>query len=794
MKARRNSHVGAGLESAGTGSGSTGPESRVDRTTPAARARAQGVNAGLMSRRQFGSVLGIEAGALACASLAFNTLSTEVAHAAPVARPGSDPHGLLDGASTFVPKGFQGPNSPLGDMHGKVTAIRFHTNTVVGVNRNGSPRYTPSYASGGLVDSPAGVEKTINGVAFIEYTGEISGYVNRSNVANTEIVYGPIDEFGVDHTDEPVASHVRGGLKGICFILKIPRHGWNGVLVDFHTGGWPSSNGIYNNELDEIHLVSEGYAHVSSFASGYESKTDTNHNNDAYWENVVLSNTATTCRVQATRAPSDVYRTNMYTRDFAAVMKNLCGHVTGHPVARTYYMPRSASGNVALSLDTGRSGAVYYGNNYIPAFANCPCLPGGVSNPDYQPDAPMVFDGFLVYSPSTSQTRADLDPRVPISPAPMITMTGETDLPDGHFGGLVLPYYAHRAKAAAGDLADLWPDTNRTFFYHSFEHLPHFHQLTAVYALAKNGGGKYAYIDASGNMSFNNDGRGKELDVNWGRMIETYEFLQRPVPFNESLLGIITYFTYSEASFGGVMHQMLDNLHQCVTRGTMPPASNIDSYFYTKDPKTQAPYKRFPKFPEWPTVPPSPRPNADVIDTTAKMPPNYGATTVVPDIAGLANGLYRTALDYIAERGQDVLRFNRMTWRLPEDAARLGLYRSYGPFLEYVDRAFTEAELLGGVSVLDWNGQPLVTMTLPNGKRIPESGYKNHGAYVSAVAQAVKTLVKERLYDAYLAALHVAAAAQGDYPLTESRNVGEIPGHDSAQPSFISEAGVPEAD
>jgi hypothetical protein len=776
MKDDAEGRFGAGHQHASARRNSTGSERPDDRLLREPRKPALGLSTGRLSRRQFGKALGIEAGILASAGLALNTLSAAVAHAAPLAPPGSDPSELLDGASTFVRKQFQGPASPLGDMDSKVTAIRFHTNTVVGVNRDNSPRYTPSYEPGGLVGEPVGIDKNINGVEFIEYTGEMSGYVNRSSVASTEIVYGPIDEFGVDHTAEPVATHVRGGLKGICFILKIPRHGWNGVLVDFHTGDWPSPGGIYNNELDEIYLVSQGYAHVSSFASGFESKTDTNHSNDEYWESVVKKTRALTCRIAATRMPKEppatpesaVFSTNMYTRDFAAVMKNLCRYATGAPVSHTYFMPRGASGNAALTLATGRrsSDMRYYGNNYTPAFANCPRFPNGDSNPDFQPDAPMVFDGFLVYSPLSSQTRADLDPRVPISPAPMIVVTGESDAFGGHFGGLVLPYYAHRAKALAGDMAGAWPDTNRTFFYYSFEHLPHFPQLPSVFALAKNGSGRYVCLDASGNPSLNTDGQGRELDVNWARALETCEDLGVEL----DLLDVVTRAGYSHASLGGIMHRMLDTLHRYVTTGAQPPASNIDPYFFTVDPATQAYYKRYPKFPAF-TGAPTPRPRADVTDTKTTVL-TYGATKVF-DVSVDENGVYRAAMNYIDARGQDVLRFTKRTWRTPEDAARLGLYTSWGPFFEYIDRPFTEAELLGGFSALDWDGRPLVTMTLPNGKTLPESGYKNHGAYVSAVAHAVRTLVNERLYDAHLGALHVAAAAQAEYPLIVGQNPGD---------------------
>jgi len=112
--------------------------------------------------------------------------------------------------------------------------------------------------------------------------------------------------------------------------------------------------------------------------------------------------------------------------------------------------------------------------------------------------------------------------------------------------------------------------------------------------------------------------------------------------------------------------------------------------------------------------------------------------------------------------------------RTPDDAARLGLYQLFsGGLLEFIYYAFSESDLIKGFPALDWNGQPLVTLKMPNGKQIPQDGYENHGGYTSAATQAVQKLVQMRLWDPKLEQKFITDASHSDYPVTVSKNLGE---------------------
>jgi hypothetical protein len=107
-------------------------------------------------------------------------------------------------------------------------------------------------------------------------------------------------------------------------------------------------------------------------------------------------------------------------------------------------------------------------------------------------------------------------------------------------------------------------------------------------------------------------------------------------------------------------------------------------------------------------------------------------------------------------------------YRLPDDGARLGLYMTDG-FSEPVYRAFTPSELMNGFSPndpsrpLDWDGSPLVTLVMADGRRIPQDGYKNQAGYVAAVKEAADVLVNNRLFDPYIASIYVERAGQLDF-------------------------------
>jgi hypothetical protein len=236
--------------------------------------------------------------------------------------------------------------------------------------------------------------------------------------------------------------------------------------------------------------------------------------------------------------------------------------------------------------------------------------------------------------------------------------------------------------------------------------------------------------------------------------------------YDPSKLAVSTFipYFYSSVAGAGVYHQLLDNMHRHVTRGVPPPRSNIDSYWVS--------HNAFPKFP-------SEAMNQDIyvhdyqpsIDIA-----NYWRFNTDPGFPFAGKGLYRTVVDYL--RNNEVLALDFASRRVPEDAARLGLFVSNG-FVEYLYRTFTEAELINGFSAgdpnkpLDWDGEPLVTFVLSGGRRVPQDGYRNHGGYVKAVSEAVVNLVDERLYDPYIGSLYHLKAAHQRIPVTVSKNLGQ---------------------
>lgn len=168
---------------------------------------------------------------------------------------------------------------------------------------------------------------------------------------------------------------------------------------------------------------------------------------------------------------------------------------------------------------------------------------------------------------------------------------------------------------------------------------------------------------------------------------------------------------------------------------------------------------------------------------------NYSNLGIVTDLNSVYDGKLIEIIECI--NVNSVLDYEPGTIRLPDDAARLGLYRTFkaGYLMGFIDpfnsidptdpdlrefRAFSGAELIDGFPLKNWDGSELITLTLPNPRiKISITGYGTHGHYVNAVNHAVKGLVKQRLWDNYLASVLVEDAAQAPYPITESKNLGE---------------------
>ncbi|MBN2238682.1 MAG: hypothetical protein JW712_02825 [Dehalococcoidales bacterium] len=673
-----------------------------------------------------------------------------------------DPFGLLEGTSTFVEKNWN-PGLDL-DLVSAVTSIRFHTDTVAGTNSDGSPKYTASYAPGGLVDEPVGIVKEMNGVTYTEYSGELSGF-GYSSLGGGQYIYGPIGA-----PDEPACwANTRAGLKGVPFVLRIPKK-WNGELVHFMHGGIQSTIGHFiTAPFDDFYLLSQGFAYITMNCAGYSQATDTNQNNDEYWRDTLYGdwqfNPPDSTYVTPNAVLTEVGVTwalvpePMFSRDAIRVMKNICSLETGKSVKHTYLWARSWGGDLSIGLTTGRSwNGVYLGGNYVTPFSNCPVFPDGTANPDYSPNTAMVYDGFLNFQisdgvllePDHSYV-TELDPTMPISFAPFVMYNGES------FSGdmLLFPWLAHKAKndTVNGDFSACWPDIKDTVFYYMFENLPHFGREN-VYAVDKNGSGLYAEIDPeTGLLTFNENGDGQEVRWEIERLYDIDEsMLINSIYTLKSVPGLFLYFSSTSPTSYGLSHQLLNNLHSCVIKGKEMPESLLDPYWINGGTIT-------PKFIGYTGYMQSDVTDSPQVDISNDE--HYG-------------GAYYDAIQYIVTN--DVLNYNKTQAapiRMPDDAARLGLYQSYfsGCF-QFLYYQFNEAELINGFPALDWDNQPLVTMTLPNRRRIPGDGYRNHGGYVSAVTHAVNNLVNTGFWDKQLSQKFITDSSNSKLPLVISKNLG----------------------
>ena len=799
-----------------------------------------------MTRKQFIRNIGIGAAALGAAGLGLG----RTARASSSMSPADGPGGLLDGAATFV-----GPqwNPSLGKaITSAVTAVKFHTNLPDNTGTPGAV-YIPSYEPGGLVDEPAPVEKTVNGIHFREYTGELSGHMWHLPIAD-DLVYGPIGA-----SDEPQSwTSAREGLKGVYFALRIP-DGWNGALLEYVHGSTSIPHNCYSNAFDEMHLLSEGFAYFIIVGSGTDSKDETNRNNDGWWKNGHLGIFDRVAHwLPTNRRPSDstssyeIMYNPLFLRDTVRVMKNICRKMTGKEVGETYLYTHSASGLALMSLSTGRLG-YNTGGNYVTPYANCPFLPDGSGNPQYDTGAPMVYDGFIGFSPGGAEyvLSQPLNPKMPMSSAPIFFYDGVGDVPNLSLAMYAFAYRAHKASTDPV-YGKYWPETKSTVFTYALENMPHQAHEQEL-AMVKNGSGVYADgtftgfedVDTNGDgvidqaewdaavnkkffatrtfqevagpdglispaewktaisplvndiflfLNFNTEGRGKEVKWDIG------EFYRRKVPFIVNPVdefGMRLFFTRTTPRAGPFAHKLIDNLHSYVTEGVAPPKGTVDTYWsdgnaiwpkffyvgppgFSQDAAHDRHYGLYPVFPPYTTI-------------NIGSPLYYG-------------GLFKEAIDYLVST-PGAIDYMPGTIRLPDDAARIGLYESFfAGFFTYVYPnhlfaapadvfpqsplfGFTESELVYGFGdgtgneayrPLDWKQDqlgkylPLVTFTMPSGTRIPQDGYKNHGGYVGALSQAVNELVERNLFDPYLGALMVADAAKSDYPLTLSANLGLV--------------------
>ncbi len=720
-----------------------------------------------MSRAQALRMMGVGAAGMAVAGFGLGG----AVRAAQLAPPGNDPLGLLDGAETIVPAVF---NPALGEIKSAVTAVMFHSNVETGaINVDGSKKYIPSYANGGLVDAPVYVEKEMNGVRYKQYSGELSGYGwSNGTTGPFQYLYGPIGEGS------------RSGLKGVNFVLYIPEN-WNGVLIQSNHGGFTVFGAHLYNAVDEFLLLSRGFAYVAFDAAGRNSPTDTNVNNDEYWLESLKLIGIPSNQKSATNPPNYYLASEVsFNRDAIRVMKNILKNhfkSQGREVEKTYLITRSASGSLPFSLTTGRYlGNLYNGGNYERPYINSPLHPENQNDSNKTFSEPMIYDGFHNFSASAYIiiSQGALNPAIPISKAPLLTFDSASDGYQGQLSNVVLARMAHEAKYT-GAYSAYWPDIKSTLYMYNLENHPHFNREWA-YATAMNGTGMYALItnDPTYPISYNTEGIGYEVNWHVARKVLVAEangidYHKRRFGTDAGAFTFVLFFHEKGVRVAGAAHQHLTNLDEFVRGGMPMPTSIIDPYWIEGG-------KIWPKLAYLGTSPYPQNTAGNAYGLYGQSDLHLGNKLLPPtqpsmiDISTDSNGKpYYNAVNYLTNN--DVMSYEARVVRAPDDAARLGLYIAiYSGMIQPMYRPFTEAELITGLSGKDWNGGELLTTTTHGGNRaIPLDGYNNHGGYVSAMSQAVNALVQGRLFDPEIGALLVVAAAQSEYPVIERRNLGQ---------------------
>ena len=693
------------------------------------------------------------------------------------------PKSLLDGAETIVPAsynvalGFTDANNP---VQSKVTGIRFH---IPGVSSHVQMSATP-----------IGVHYIEHGIEYTEYSGELSGYAFASSVTGMSFagcfryVYGSIDEDGVDHSHDadpgnfthkttpegllvyvdrdgetvlydstndawflnnssispwdyipliPVATqpvHERFGMRGVNFILRVPKV-WNGTIVHYMHGGglyWGSDPGSpFFFSFDENLLLDRGYALLTMNGSG-RTPDNANYRMEPAIQNYFAyflsplnekpeARVADGYSVNGVRPCRGMNDEPMALRDISVLFSNLLKSITGKEVKRKYYSTWSHSGGAAgLALSWGITwGGLHFGGNH---------------RTPYQNDSEPIYDGFIHLDPSYWTTYyLNPDPGVSMSSAPVMIYSGSNsmmDVPPVDQISLTGALFAKKSHEAGNR-------TRNTVFFYTVENLPHI-SADCIFATEKNGGGWF-FDEAT--FSVNQSGVGREMATFPSKLVDIFG----PQGFID--FGFIYYalLTKDAPRAAGLYLQLLSNLDRYLEKGVKPPPSIIDPYWIKGGSTNSWPRNPWPEEAKFPLEAIS----AAAQDTAIEG--HYDLFDRWPEYAGIA--------DYI--RNNDVLDYRSEAVRLPDDAARRGIYLTNENFETYTLQ-FSDNELKYGYHTLDWNGEELVTLKMPNGREIPGDGYGSHGGYVAAVTHAVQRLVSERLFDPYLGARLIKEAAKSD--------------------------------
>jgi hypothetical protein len=693
------------------------------------------------------------------------------------------PQSLLNGAKTIVPAsynaalGFTDANNP---VRSQVTGIRFH---IPGVSSHVQVSTTP-----------IGVHYIEHGVEYTEYSGELSGYAFASSVTGMSFagyfryVYGSIDEDGVDHSHDadpgnftqkttsdgllvfldrygeevlydstsdawflsnspispweylpfiPVATelmHERFGIRGVNFILRVPKV-WNGKLVHYMHGGglyWDTDSGFFKIfNFDENLLLDRGYALLSINGSG-RTPDNSNYRMEPAIQNYYAymvsplnekpeARVAEGYSVNGIRPCRGMNDEPMALRDISVVFSNLLKSITGKEVKRKYYSTWSHSGGAAgLALSWGVTwGGLHFGGNH---------------RTPYQNNSEPIYDGFIHFDPSYWNTYyLDPDPDVPMSPAPMMIFAGSNsmmDVPPVDQISLTGALFAKKSHEAGNP-------TKNTIFFYTMENLPHV-GADCIFATEKNGGGWF--FDET-TLSVNQIGVGREMGNFASKLVD----ILGPQGFIDSGFIYWAFLTKDAPRGAGLYFQLLNNLDLYLEKGVKPPPSIIDPYWIKGGSTNPWPRNPWPEESKFPLEPMS----SSAQDTAIEG--HYNLFDRWPQYAGVA--------DYI--RDNDVLNYRSEAVRLPDDAARRGIYLT-DENVEIYALQFSNNDLKYGYQTLDWNGEELITLRMPNGAKIPGDGYGSHGGYVSAVAHAVHSLVSARLFDSYLGARLIEEAAKSD--------------------------------
>jgi hypothetical protein len=667
---------------------------------------------------------------------------------------------LTKGASTIVPASMNpGVKDAFGqpyEVRTRVTAVRFHVGTI------------PSTAPGGLSSTPQPQLKELHGVRYYQVTGELSG-IGHTPIG-VEYVYGPIDAKGVDQSQNPASP--RFGLRGIPFRLIYPTT-WNGHLIVYRNGGdggRGSGHYLYQSIMDEVALVSRGYAYFVTLGGGttpFDSNPDSS--SGAFWklappfwapsgpeepdfvravsigsnwsESLIPDSQPGLAWFPGEPSPvsTPIGRSTFMSenqisiqddvptfRDHINVAKNLLQLLTGSRPSETGVVSWSRSGDLAAGMDFGRTAQQPPSDIASPGgvsdlFRVLTPRTGGDYKTPYDPKSGRVADWFVVRSgveqataPQPPDGQPDFfdmlpDPEYPIA-APLVYISAEVDLSYIQLNGYLF----------ANELADALPgskiankDVNawlRLYTLHGATHQPR----EAWFAGPSDGGNRTWYDYATN--TFNGTGQGLELPA-WMDAVRANN------PDLLADLNTIPLFDSNLLSEEGFELQTILNADRWGGGGAPPPTSRVDA-------------------------------NLVVNPTTSTRSPSYPvAKTCTPDdIFG------KLRLDCLHTLNEDSVINDPSTGFGP-----LG-----DPFPVSLLQTFASGPLRYSTEPIDLPGEaaplgyhlftpgPALLSPFTNGQL--RVRYGTHDGYVAAVSAAVSRVVSVGLYDPAIGALDVAAA------------------------------------